>query len=230
MSREYYITFDPYYDIQTYNSFITASKNNGVELEEYIRIRQPYYRYVKLKYKEDLPTFVNYDFCSLDDKKFLVSVIKPTYPNEALYLRRKAGQDNLVKKYVTPKPLLNLDKKKYLIFFKAKSQSYLMDLSKKIPKTKIYKLGKSKLLQYNIYYCFNPYIKNYIENEKILMEFGENANSGIVTKQSIPKGDGEIEYLLNYYVLIKEKIENKTLEAEYYIDGKYKPLKRNTFI
>jgi len=225
-----YITFDPYYDVEAYNSFLIASKNNGVEWEEYLRIRQPHHRYLKINNRVDLPSFLNYDFADATDKKFLVSLLKPVYPNEALMLKRKPGQDALYGDYITPKPLKNLENKKYIMVFKAKSFSELSEYSKKLGKSKIYKWGKAKVKGFNIYYCFNPYIKGIVPESKILMEFGEQATTGMKFSKAIPKIKGELEYMLNYFVLIKEKLEDKTYEAEYWTDGSIVPLKRTKFL
>jgi hypothetical protein len=230
MVKEMYITFDPYYNTEAYNSFLTAAKNNGIEYEEYIRIRQPYYRFLKIKDKSDLPSFVNYDFANSSDKQFLVSTIKPQYPNEALFLKPKPGQEALYYEYITPKPLRNLNKKKYIMVFKARSFSELSSYSKKLGDSKIYYWGKSETKGYKIYYTFNPYMKGIISPERVLMEFGTDASLGIKHDKSMPRIKGELEYMLNYYVLVKEKLENKTLEAEYWENGNIHPLKRTTFL
>ena len=230
MAKSIFITFDPYYDTKTYNSFLTASKNNGIEFEEYLRVRQPYNRYLKLKSKSDLPSFVNYDFATSGDKRFLVSLVKPVYNNEALYLKRKPGQEALYYSYILPRHLEEAHKADYIMVFKAKSFSELSDYSKKLGNAKIYKWGTAKVRGYNIYYCYNPRIKGFIPRDKVLMEFGKEADSGIKYDKSIPKTKGELEYYLNHFVLIKEKLEDKTYESEIWKNGIIKPLKKETFI
>ncbi len=225
-----YITFDPYYDTEEYNSFLSASKNNGIEWEEYLRVRQPFNRYLKINNKSDLPSFVNYDFADSGDKRFLVSLVKPVYSNEALMLKRKPGQDALYYSYITPKPLEGLEKRKYIMVFRAKSFSEVANYSKKLGSSKIFKWGESKVKGYFIYYTFNPYIKGIVPLNRVLMEFGKEADSGIKYDKSMPTIKGDLEYLLNYFVLEKEKLENKTYEAEFWTEGKINPLKRETFI
>ena len=46
----------------------------------------------------------------------------------------------------------------------------------------------------------------------------------------MPKVPGDLEYYLNHFVLVKEKLEDKTFEAEYWEAGQINPLKRTTFI
>jgi len=230
MSKPLFITFDPYYNVSEYNNLLTAAKNNGLDIDEYISIRQPFNRYLKINDKTEAPIFLNYDYASPGQVKFLVSVVKPVEPNEALYLKRKSGQDALYYKYITPKPLRNLEEKDYVMVFKAKSFSEVANYSKKLGKSKIYKWGKSIIKGYNIYYVFNPYIKGIIPESKVLMEFGKQASTGIKYSKSMPKIKGDLEYYLNTFVLIKEKITNKTLEAVYWSKGEINPLKKTRFI
>ena len=227
-----YITFDPYYDENTYNSFLTASKNNGVELEEFIRVRAPHHRFIKINSKKDLPTFVNYDFATSNDIKWLVSTVKPVQPNEAYQLKRRPGKDVAYWNYITPKPLIDATDEDYIMVFSAMSFTEMSELSKKMPDTKIYKWGKSEKRKYNIYYCFNPYIRGFISEKNMLMEFGKASvpSQALHHDISVPKIKGDLEFRLNYFVLIKEKLENKTLEAEYWYKGSIHPLKRTAFI
>ena len=230
MAKSIFITFDSYYDTKAYNSFLTASKNNGIEYEEYLRVRQPFYRFLKLKSKSDLPSFVNYDFATGGDKKFLVSLVKPVYSNEELKLKRKPGQDALYYSYILPRNLEEATKEKYMMVFKAKSFSELSDYSKKLGEVEIYKWGEAKVKGFKIYYCYNPRIKGFIPRDKVLMEFGKDADSGMKHDKTIPKVKGDLEYYLNHFVLIKEKLEDKTYEAEIWYNGIIKPLKKATFI
>jgi len=50
----FYITFDEFYGVNEYNSFINAAKNNGVEIREWISTRPPYNWYLEIDPK-DLP-------------------------------------------------------------------------------------------------------------------------------------------------------------------------------
>lgn len=228
-----YISFDNYYDVDTFNSFKVASKNNGIEFEEYLRVRPPYTRWLKMKSKNDLPSFVNYDIATVSDKRWLVSVVKPTKPNEEYLLRRREGLDNQYWKYILPKPLQDTKKIKYIMFFNSNDFTELSKISKELGKSKIFKLGKTtKTKNLTIYYTFNPLIQGLIQQSNILMEFGERAigNGAIKYSKTVPDNPGEMEYYLNYFVLINEKLENKTLEAEFWFNGNINPISRPVFI
>jgi len=227
-----YITFDSYYGVDEYNSFKTAARNNGIEYEEFLRIRPPYKRFLKIKDKKDLPSFINYDFATSSDKRWLVSTVKAVQPNEEYLLRRRDGKDISYWNYILPKPLLDATKEKYMMVFRASSTAEIRTISKQLGDHKIYKWGKSKLKKYNIYYTFTPYIRGLVYASNQLMEFGEESKSSVaqVRESKIPDVKGDIEYYLNHFVLIKEKLEDKTLEAEYWENGNIHPLKRETFI
>jgi hypothetical protein len=222
-----FITFDPYYGVEEYRSFLTAAKNNGVEYEEFIRIRPPYTRYIMIDPKE-MPKFVNYDKATSSDQRWLISCVKPVQPNEAYYLRRREGQDISYFNYILPKPLQKMHEEDYVCIFKAWDMTELNDWTRKLGKgTKVYKWGHTDLKGYNIYVCFNPYIKGIIPNSRILLEYD---NTGELTKKKVPKRPGEIEYELNHFILVQEKLINKTWLLEYYEDGKKVPLKKHTFM
>lgn len=225
-----YITFDDYYEVDEYNSFLTAAKNNDVFYQEFIKIRPPYKRFIRLQSTKYLPAFVNYEFATSSDVKYLVSTVKPVQPNEEYILRRRPGKDVSYWDYIMPKPLENMHNEDYIMVFKAWDMTELNEISKKLGKTKIYKWGEADIKGYKIYVCFNPYIKGFIPETRVLMEFGEIADSGLKHEKKVPKTKGEIEYMLNYFVLVKEKLENKTVLLEYHTNGKKVPLKRTTFI
>ena len=151
MAKGIFITFDSYYGVNEYNSFKTAAKNNGIEYEEYLRIRPPFNRYLKLNNKADLPSFVNYDFATSSDKKWLVSTVKAVRPNEEYLLRRRDGKDIRYFDFILPKNLEEAHKQDYIMVFKAMSFTELSIISKKLGNIKIYKWGQAKIKKYNIY-------------------------------------------------------------------------------
>lgn len=227
-----YITFDPYYSVEDYNSFLNAARNNGIEYTEFIRIRAPFTRYLKIKDKKDLPAFVNYDFAAVGDIKWLVSTVRAVRPNEEYLLKRRAGKDIRYYDFILPNALKEANKEDYIMVFKSQDFTEMAQISKKLGGTPIYKWGESKIKKYKIYYCFNPYISGILSERNKLMEFGDTGSPSQALKHSkvVPKIQGELEYYLNYFVLIKEKLENKTLESEYWQNGKIHPLKKETFI
>jgi len=230
--KNIYITFDRYYDVDEYLSFLTSAKNNGIEYEEYIKIRPPFLRYIKLQNKNDLPSFVNFDFATSSEIKWLVSTIKPVQPNQEYLLRRRDGKDVSYWDYILQEPMKNATKKDYMMVFKSNDFTEMAQISKKLGDSKIYKWGKAKIKGFKIYYCFNPYIQGIVQSRNVLLNYGKNLvpSYALRTESQIPKVKGDIEFQLNYYVLVKEKLENKTLEAEYWSNGKIYPLPRETFI
>ena len=225
-----YITFDDYYEVDDYNAFLTAAKNNRIQYEEYIKIKPPYKRFLRLESIKDIPKFVNFEYADNSDIKFLISTVKPVRPNEEYILRRRPGKDVSYWDYIMPEPLEEVHKKDYIMVFKAQDMTELNKISKKLGSSKIYKWGKADRKGYKIYICFNPYIKGLVSSSKVLMEFGEGADSGLKHDKSIPSQRGELEYLLNYFVLVVEKLENKTVQLEYHENGKKVPLKKASFI
>jgi hypothetical protein len=223
MGKKVYITFDDYYKVDEYNSFITAAKNNSVKFDEFIRIRPPYSRFLYIDEK-DLPVFVNFDYASVSDEQFLVSAVKPIYPNEAYLLKRREGEDISYYKYITPKPMKNAHKEDHFIAFKGYSDAYIANISKKLGKAKIYKWGHADKKGYDIYFSFNPYLRGIIDKTIILMDYGKG------TPKNVPKNPGDIEYELNYKVLVSEKLMNKSYLLEYWSEGKKHPLKRESFL
>lgn len=214
-----YITFDNYYNVDQYNEFLSAAKNNNIEYEEFLRIRAPFNRYLYIE-ESNVPKFLNYDLAAANDIKWLVSIVKPVRNNEAYLLRRREGQDVSYFNYILPIPLKDAHTKKYIMFFKGQDISVLNQYSSQIHGVKIYKLGRADLKGFNIYFCYSKYIQGVVPKTKVLLEFDGD----------VPQTPGDLEYLLNVKVLVKEKLMNKTLELDYHLDGKYVPIKKRTFL
>ena len=112
-----YISFDDYYDVQQYNEFITAAKNNKVEYFEYISARPPYNWYIKIDEK-DVPTFINFEYISSSHLKFLSNIMKPRRSNEVTkLLRRQTDNPKDFEKFISPKELIEARDSEYLMFF-----------------------------------------------------------------------------------------------------------------
>ena len=221
-----FITFDFYYDINRYNEFIAAALQNRVEFRQFLSIQPPYNWFLMIK-PDDFPKFLLYEEATSNDIKWLVSIIRPTRPNEAYYVERRPGQKVSYWQYVTPEPFKNLKKKKYMMVFKTYDNYPLRDISKELGKVKIYQLPrKSDLKGYYINVCFNPYIKSYINQKNILFEFDNNDK----TKQNVPDNWATVEYYINHFKLVQEKIIDKTYLLPYYENGVYYPLKKTSFL
>ena len=211
-----FITFDPFYETDQYNEFLTAAKNNHIEYDEFISVRAPYYWYVEIEL-DDAPRFVNYDLLTSTQEKFIVNKMKARMPNEAyLLLRRKTDNPRDIERFISPKPLIQSRKESNVIVFKSMNKNNLLEISRKLGNTKIWKLGELKKKKYKIYMTFNPYVLSFISRDDVLIE-KKNKNEY--------KGVGELEYELNHKVLVVEKIDEKTMELEYYREGKFYPLK-----
>jgi len=232
MGKPVYITLDAYYDVFAYNSFLVAAKNNKIDIQEYIRIRAPFTRFIKLQSKEFLPTFLNYDMATNSDLRWLVSTVKPTETNEAYLLRRKPGLDVRYWTFIIPKNLEGANKSDYFISFKVRDINQVLQTSRLLGDSTIYYWGKSELKKYKIFYSYDPELKNFISPLDILQEYGKEAvnSTAINSNSTVPEIPGDIEYLLNFYVLIKEKLENKTYDCLKIKNGKLHPINRTTFI
>jgi len=228
-----YITFDEYYDTNMFNSFLQAAKNNNIEYRTFVSIKPPYKWHIKLEDKKDLPKFINFDYSTKSEIRWLVSTIRPVDPKEAFLLKRRPGEDNTFIKFIAPLPFRAFKKKKYFVAFKNWDFAEMRAISTKLGKVKIYKWGKGKIKRYNIWYCFNPMIKQFIpSNDRFLLEFGKEALNSPAqwSDLTMPENYGMLEYYLNTNVLIKEKLEDKYLEAPYWYNGKYFPLKKESFL
>lgn len=220
MARLIYITFDPYYEADEYNDFLTAASNNGIEYNEFISVKPPYLWYVQLDI-DDAPRFVNYDLLSSSAEKFIVNKMRPRNPNEAYQLlRRNTDNSKDIERFVSPKPFIEAKKQDYVCFFKAFNKNELLKLSTALGNSKIWKVAKTKH-KGTIYMTFNPYIKGLIPQDYI---FFEKTNKGEFNKV------GQLEYELNHKHLVTEKLDGKGMELEYFQNGKYHPLREIKFL
>lgn len=221
-----FISFDNYYSVDKYNQIIAAAIQNGIKFRQFLSIQPPYNWFLMIK-PEDLPKFLIYDEADTNEYKWLVSIIRPTRPNEAYYLERRHGQEIAYWQYVTPAPFKKLSKYNYMLVFITYDNYILRDVSKELGKSKIWQLPKkAELKGYYINVCFNPYIKSYISKKNILFEYDNNNK----TKQNVPKTWAEVEYNINHFKLVQEKIIDKTWDLPYYENGVYFPLKKTKFL
>jgi len=222
-----YITFDKYYNIKMYNNFKKNAKLNKIKFSEYINIRPPFIRFLKID-DDDLPKFLEYDIATSNEKRFLLSVIKPTSPSEFKELTRREGEDSQYKTFISPRALLNIEKEKYILVFKSNDFTEVQIISKNLGEKKIFKLGESEKHRYNIYFTYSKRAIGFINLNNILLEFGKDAKFGLKNSKKMPNS-AVLEYYLNYHVLIQDKLENKYLESEYWQNGEITPLKSETF-
>jgi hypothetical protein len=207
-----YITFDNYYSEEKYNEFIQASKNNNIQVQEYISIRPPYFWYLKV---DQTPQFLNFETLPKKDEKWLVSKLQARYPNEEYILQRRIGSNIAFEKYISNSVLVKTRTEPYFIIFKAGGKAEVQELSTKIPDVKIWDLGKIRGYHYLV--SFNKYHKNFLLSTQIVIE---------KTKPNEFKNPGEVEQFLNYNIFVKYKLENKTIEVPYFENGNFVPLKK----
>lgn len=213
-----YITFDGLYNINSYNQFIESAIKNKLEFKEYISIKAPYRWYIEIDQKY-APMFLQYSLLPKGDEKWLLEKINGLNPNEQWLLKRKVSSlPQNFEEFVSPYIFRQIPYEPYCVAFKYKNKDELVRYSKELG-LKIYVLGKQR--EWNLAFCFNKYIRNYIFKDQILLEKTD-------PKQFLKAG--EFEYTLNFKKLVKIKLSNKTLEYPYYEDGVYHPLIKNTKI
>lgn len=216
-----YISFDDYYEVQQYNEFLTAANNNGVEYFEYISSKPPFNWYIKIDEK-DLPTFVNFEEASSSTKKWLTNIMKPRRTNEVpKLLRRQTDNPKDFERFISPKELIEAKSAPYVMFFKSMNREQVMTFSKDLGDVPIYRLGEKTRRKGFIWFCANPYLQGIIPSNQVLLE---------KTSKNQYNKPGELEQVLNYTVLVTEKIEGKGIEMPYFQAGKWHPLRSSKFI
>ena len=211
-----YITFDTYYGVNEYNSFINSAKNNGVVLTEWINIRPPYKWYIGLNSKLDLPKFVDYEIANSNDEKWLVKKIDPLVSkDDYLLIRRENDSETNFTKFVNNDYLTDAYTNKKLILFRFKNREELLRISKSVEMqdSKIYILGTYRT--WNLAVCTNPYILSHIATDWVVYKALTDADFNKV---------GEIEAYINYYILRTVKIDKKHFNTKYVMNGIYTPV------
>lgn len=211
-----YITFDEFYGVNEYNSFINSAKNNGVVLTEWINIRPPYKWYIGLNSKLDLPKFVDYAIATSNEEKWLVKKIDPLVSkDDYLLIRRENDSETNFTKFVNNDYLTEAYQKKNLILFRYKNREELLRISTSVEMedTKIYMLGTYR--NWNLAVCTNPYILSHISTDWVLYKAVSDADFNKV---------GEIEAYINYYILRTVKIDKKHFNTKYVMNGVYTPV------
>ena len=211
-----YITFDNYYGVNEYNSFINSAKNNGVEVTEWINIRPPYNWFVGLMSESNLPKFVDYDIATTSQEKWLIKKIDPLVnKDDYLLIRRENDGETNFSKFVLNDYLTEMYQNKKVFLFRYKNREELINISNNIEMkdSKIYMLGTYK--NWNIAFCTNPYIMSHISTDWVLYSTQNESDFNKI---------GEIEAYINYYVLRTTKISKKHFNTKYVMNGRYFPV------
>jgi len=210
-----YITFDEYYNINQFNSFINSAKNNGILFSLWISIRPPYNWYLRLSDK-DLPVFVDYDIASKQEERYLIKITEPLNMADEYKLKRRETDSNTnYEKYVLNDVWNEIKEKHKLILFRYKNTEELLEISKhkEMKNSKIYKMGKFK--NYKIALCTNTMILGLIKMDNVLFNLDDVKIKEI----------SEIEAYINYHVLKIQKLYIKKSKTSYIMNGKYIPVK-----
>lgn len=212
-----YITFDEFYDIEQYNDFLNAAKNNGVKYSEWINIRTPYNWYLKLD-ESDLPKFVDYEVATDNHEKYMIKKILPKNPQDEYKLhRRDSDSPTDFARFVVNDVWEYISKKKNLVVFKNRAREELMKISKspELKDTKIFLLGKYR--GWDIAITDNKFIEGHISDTQVLYtEFDS---------ERLRKKPWEVEGYINYYILRTDKIDRKFYDTSYVMNGRYYAVK-----
>lgn len=209
ITKKELITIDPYYNVQFYNECKEALKNNNTDFKEYISTKPPYNFFFEV---EENPTFINYDSVAESYGKFLVNLIKPLRANEEYIYQRRESYTNIkaIKHYAINEPLKASEETGQGIFFTANKEEILR-ISKEFPR-KIWFMGKYFNKKYRVFFTDNLLIKNWLNDEQILVE-----------KRNV-KNSLDLELELNFKIFKgKDRLE-KLSETPYILKGQFYPV------
>ena len=214
-----YITFDEFYGVDNYNSFINSAKNNGIEFTEWINIRPPYNWYIGLESMNDLPKFVDFEIATDQQERYMIKKIDSLMPkDDYLLLRRETDNKKKFDKFVMNDYLSECYDKKSLVLFRYKNKEELRSMSKlpEMKDTKIYDLGRIR--NWNLAITSNQFVKGLIISDYDLYSTTKSSDFKV----------GEIEAYINYYIIRTEKIADKKYRTEYWMNGKVHPVTQSS--
>lgn len=198
-----FYTIDEYYDVNFYNQAKEALKNNNIEFSEFLEIKNPYRWFFKLP-DNIKPIMVNYD--EVVKNRFIVRKVVALRTNEEYLLQRRGSSEGAnITRYIYNDAFEAA--KDYGLFFNIKNKEELLRISKEYP-GKIYYLGKYYGNRFRVCLVNNPMIKNYINQDQILLE-----------KTPDMKEPGRFEAEFNFKVLKQNDYIYKTIETIYAENG-----------
>jgi len=200
-------TIDPYINgYMEYNNALTALKNNGIEYNEWILLKSPYYFYIESEGKK--PILFNYSDASTQQWRNIVSKTKPLVPSDEYILYRRADKiNNLLKDFIGNDAFNEAAKSKYTIVFNYKNKENLYRWSKF---SKIYVIGRYYNNKYKLAIGFSKQLKNMIPPSDILLEIGSHKI-------------GELEQKINTQVLHNKDKIMKWSRTPYFNKGQFFP-------
>jgi hypothetical protein len=213
-----YITFDEFYGVDEYNSFINSARNNDVELTEWISTRPPHNWFIGLDYK-DLPKFVDFETASTQHEDYLVKKTMPYQPqDEYKLLRRETDSKTKFGKFVVNDMWEHLAEKGSIILFRDIPKETLMEASKapELKDTKIWHIGNFRT--WELFATDNKFIKGLINTERVVYED--------LDSKELQQSPWEVERHINYKILRSVKIDNKRTQTAYIENGRYHRVKK----
>lgn len=200
-----FITIDPYYSISEFHKCVSALKNNGVTPSLFIDTRAPYNWYFQVQ-AENLPKFVFYDILNSQYERYLANVVIPNTSSDEMKLFRH--DKGLSKgRYVLNDAFKDAQNSDYACFVNLLNKEEGLELSRVLG-CKIWYLGKYYGNKYKICICTNVYVKNFIPQERILLE----KSTDIV---------GRFEADLNYEIMFRKDRIIKYSITPYFENGAY---------
>lgn len=203
------ITIDPYYDVNFYNETKEALNNNGVEYQELISLKSPYYFYFEV---ENNPSFINYDEVNKSYSRNLVTKVKPLKPNDVnLYLRRDSYTAlKAIDQYAKNDALRTAEKTGQGIFFTAKKEE-ILGISNEFQR-KIWFMGRYFNRKYMVFFTDNLMVKNFIDPSQVLVESRDVSDVSL------------LESRLNFEIFREKDRLEKLSETPYIFKGKFYPV------
>jgi hypothetical protein len=213
-----YITFDEFYDVNQYNSFISAAKNNDVELTEWISTRPPFNWYIGLEYA-DLPKFVDFETATGQQEDYLVKKTAPYTPSDEYKLyRRETDSNTNFGKFVVNDMWDYLSSKGSYVLFRDIPRETLMEISKspELQDTKIWYIGKYR--GWDLWITDNKFIKGLLNTSRIIKEDYDS--------KTLQKSPWEIERYINYMIIRNDKMDDKRTKTAYIENGRWNPIRK----
>lgn len=200
------ISIDKFYTEQFYNRCKEALKNNGIKFDEYISTVGSYKWYLDIPQK---PIMVNYEICPASERRYLISKVKGLdFSDEYTYYRRADSIGHFVPKYCRNDAWSSLDKNEAYLF-KVTSRKQLEDLTKAVPTSVIWYLGKYYGERYRLALTTSLAVRAFIPSENVLNE------------KKADETPEAFEMRVNYETLSnKEKIQ-KYSKTPCFKDGKF---------
>jgi hypothetical protein len=201
-----FITIDPFYSENFYNSCKEALKNNGIKFREFISIIPPYNWYLDVP---KAPIMVNFSICPTSEERYLVNIVRALEPSsEYRYYRRADGYRHFTPKYIKNDCWSSIDNvEAWLVRIESRDQIQKWSLID--PTAKVWYLGKYLGNRYRLAMITSEAIRMVIPREQILAS---------------KKADQRTEHFeaeFNYRVLMLKDRIVKYSDTPFFRNGKF---------